>query len=290
MNSYGQVTGDSDGPVAGTGLAFIWTSPGPMQSLGTLPGAVSSNGESINDAGWVCGNSDGEAFVYTPKNGMQGLGFLPGGTLSVAACVNNAGVVVGVSGTVGENYLNPFVWTAAGGMQDLNSTITNMPTGWTPTAARLINENGVIAGIGYPVLSTYPPSGTEHAFTLSGGSLTEIPSPSGNIQPEAINSSGEVVGFYGGSHAFEYTPAGGIRDISGLGGPFAAAEGVNDLGTIVGGCTLSDGGDVAFIYTDTGGMVNLSALVSLSDGFSLGAALAINDNGQILGVGGNARR
>ncbi len=71
MNSNGQVTGDSDDPVAGTGLAFIWTAPGPMQSLGTLPGAASSDGLSINAAGWVCGQSDGEAFVYSPQNGMQ---------------------------------------------------------------------------------------------------------------------------------------------------------------------------------------------------------------------------
>ncbi len=196
INSSGVVTGWADPDIGGTAYAFTWTAPGPMHSLGTLPGGIASAGNSINDSGCVAGGSDGEAVIYTPQSGMQPLGFLPGGSLSVASCVNNAGVVAGVSGTVGETYLNPFTWTAAAGMQDLNNTITNMPTGWTPRAANLINNNGVVAGIGYANLSTYPPSGSEHAFTLSGDSLTVIPSPYPTglgIYPKGMNSSGEVV-------------------------------------------------------------------------------------------------
>ena len=199
INSSGQVIGNADGEVSGTGFAFLWTAPGPMVSLGALGSLpTQSNATGINDSSWVVGQSNNEGFVYTPQTGMQGLGLLPGGTLSQAYCVNNAGVISGVSATVGSTYLHPFVWTASGGMTDLDTTITNMPSSWTPTSASLINNAGLVAGIGYAELSTYPPSGAEHAFTLNGGTLQEIADPGTAIYPKAINSNGEVVGYYTG--------------------------------------------------------------------------------------------
>ncbi len=291
INSSGQVIGNADGAVSGTGFAFLWTAPGPMVSLGALGSLpTQSNATGINDSSWVVGQSNSEGFVYTPQTGMQGLGFLPGGTLSQANCVNNAGVISGVSATVGSTYLHPFVWTASGGMTDLDTTITNMPSGWTPTSASLINNAGLVAGIGYADLSTYPPSGAEHAFTLNGGSLQEIADPGTAIYPEAINSNGEVVGYYTGTNgqAFEYTPLGGTRGLGGLDGlQYSEAFDLNDFGTIVGGAELLDGSSAAFIYTDSGGMVNLNMQVSIS-GWTLVSANAINDNGEIAATGVNA--
>ena len=218
-----------------------------------MPGTISSDGLSINDSGWVTGGAGNEeAFLYTPQNGMRPLGFLAAGTMSQGNSVNDEGAVAGVSATTGSTNLNPFIWTESGGMVDLNSTIVNMPSSWTPTSANLINNNGLIAGIGYPDLATYPPSGTQHAFLLAGGTLTEIPNPGGpggrGIQPTGLNASGEVVPFYFDSqgdsqsdrHAFEYTAALGTREILGF-GIRAIAEGVNDLDQIVGGTTLPDG-------------------------------------------------
>ncbi len=227
INSQGHVVGTADGAVSGTGFAYLWTAPGPMINLGALGSLpTQSNGNGINDVSWVVGQSNREAFLYTPQTGMQGVGFLPGGTVSEANCVNNAGVISGVSGTVGDTYLHPFIWSASGGMKDLDSTIVNMPSAWTPTSANLINDSGLIAGIGYPDLSTHPPSGTEHAFVLNGGTLTEIPNPGDTngigIQPSGINSSGEVVGFFfdvnNKEHAFTYDTVRGTRDIGTLGG------------------------------------------------------------------------
>ena len=258
---------------------------GERRRVGSQPGL--SNANAINDSSWIVGGSNSEAYLYTPQTGMQGLGFLPGGSLSEAANVNNAGVVVGVSATVGTTYLHPFIWDTTNGMRDLNSMIVDPPTGWTPTCAKLINGSGVIAGIGYPNLATYPPSGAEHAFVLSGGRLTEILSPAGNIQPEAINASGEVVGFYNSSHAFEYTASGGIRDIGSLGGEYTGAFGLNDQGMIVGSSELSDGSDAAFLYTDSGGMVDLNALAPVN-GWTFDGAYSINKNGQIVVQGFNA--
>ncbi len=288
INSSGQVTGTSDGFLAGTGLAFLWTAPGPMQSLGTLPGNVSSLAHSINDSGWVCGDSDGEAYVYTPQYGMQGVGYLGSGNSSTLYSINNAGVAVGGSTTLSDSRSHAVIWNPTNGLRNLNSTIVNPPGGWTPTAAVLINNNGLIAGIGYSNINTSPPSGTEYAFLLNGGTLSAIPNGGGAVYPQAMNASGEVVG-YGSSGAFEYSTADGMRTIGSLGWTRTLAFGVNDLGVVVGGGLLSDGSDAAFLYTDADGMVNLNTLVSMPNGYVLDAATGINDSGQIIAQGGNAQ-
>ncbi len=109
------------------------------------------------------------------------------------------------------------------------------------------------------------------------------------MQPAGINGSGTVVGVYNGTytHAFEYNPATGTRDLGTLGGLTAGAERINDFGTIVGGSQLLDGSGAAFIYTDSGGMVDLNTLVSLS-GWTLDDAVGVNESGQIICQGVNA--
>ena len=80
INSSGSITGVSTPATPGVGYAFTWSAPGPIQSLGTLPGTISSDGLSINDSGWVTGGAGNEeAFLYTPQNGMRPLGFLAAG-------------------------------------------------------------------------------------------------------------------------------------------------------------------------------------------------------------------
>ncbi len=294
INSSGEITGVSNTAVPGVGYAFKWSPPnGPIQSVGNLPGGPSSAGFSINDSGWITGEGGAsEAFVYTPQSGMQPLGFLGTGTISQGNCVNNEGVIAGVSATTGSTNLNPFIWTESGGMVDLNKTIANIPSGWTPTSANLINNNGLIVGIGYPDLATYPPSGLQHAFALNAGTLTEIPDPAApnglGIQPEGLNESGEVVGVYfgagGSENAFVYTKAQGTQEIMGLGGSQTAAFDVNDEGEIVGGTTLSDGDYRAFVYTEANGIIDLNSL-AVVNGWTLDAATGINDAGQIIAQG-----
>ena len=106
---------------------------------------------------------------------MQDLGTLPGGNWSSAGAVNEFGQVVGSSdsaasvthgfkwarhGRPTSNGSHAFIWSEDKGMQDLNSLIIPVRTGWILVDARAINSAGQIAGIG--ILD-----GQTHAFLLT---------------------------------------------------------------------------------------------------------------------------
>ena len=234
-----------------------------------------------------------EAYVWTPQSGMQGVGFLGNGDVSTLYQISNSGVAVGGSTTLGGSYANAMIWSATGGLQELNNLIDNPPTTWTPTAAVAISKSGgFIAGIGYSILSTDPPSGTEHAFLLNGGSLTEIPDPGVEIFPRSVNNSGEAVGFYSDSSdhidGFVYSGALGTIDIGTLGlsatgssTPYVETFGINDLGTVVGSEGLADGSEYGFLWTAAGGMVE----VTPPPGVVIDGLSGINDSGQLIGQG-----
>jgi probable HAF family extracellular repeat protein len=95
---------------------------------------------------------------------MQDLGTLPGGACSEASGINGSGVVVGQSEvapgpTPCTGTSHAFVWTASGGMADLN-TLIDPTLGWQLTSAAGINDTGQIAGTGII-------NGQEHAFLMT---------------------------------------------------------------------------------------------------------------------------
>ena len=177
-------------------------------------------------------------------------------------------------------------------MRDLNSTIINPPLGWVPNAGTAINDTGTIAGNGQSVTSSGWPPTNEHAFTISGGSMTVIPLLGVADYAYSINSSGQVVGVAFDSnsreHAFLYAPGKGTRNLGNLGGSGAVAEFVSDDGMVLGGSELADGSWSAFSYTDATGMVNLNTLAQF-DGFTFDSAIAMNQNGQIVAEGTNGQ-
>jgi probable HAF family extracellular repeat protein len=80
----------------------------------------------------------------------------------------------------------------------------------------------------------------------------------------AVNNSGLVVGdsmiaHVADSHAFLWTPAGGMVDLGTLGGTFSSAVAVNTNGQVAGYSTTRDGAWHAFSWTQAGGMVDLGA-------------------------------
>ena len=96
-------------PSSSTWHAFSWMQAGGMVDLGTLGGAQSS-AEAVNEHGQVVGLSNWSsypppihAFSWTSDDGMVDLGTLGGATINTTAWgMNDAGWIVGSSGTVSD--------------------------------------------------------------------------------------------------------------------------------------------------------------------------------------------
>ena len=180
INNDGVVVGESSwAGIDPTSRAFVWTLSGGMQQL--LTGAAASTicvAYGINDNAYGAevvgrtgsGNFGYEAFLAThDANGVYTatpLGFLTGSTNSTALAINNSGQVVGWGDTTTNVYRHAFLYTAAGGMQDLNGLIAPN-SGWTLEEATAISNGtttstsgGYIAGYGLI-------GGYTHAFRLT---------------------------------------------------------------------------------------------------------------------------
>ncbi len=96
-----------------------------------------------------------------------------------------------------------------------------------------------------------------------------------------INASGQVVGAStlatGGSHAFLWTPEGGMRDLGTLGGQ-SNATAVNDLGQVVGYSRAAGDVDHAFLWSSSTGMLDLG-----DPGAPFSAARDVNNQGVVVG-------
>ena len=154
INDNGYIVGESVfgyGPPF-TSHGFRWNGS-TMKDLGTLPGGVTSMANAIDSSGVIVGQSDGtstggnwHAVLWNSWGKIRDLGALPGGTYSVAFGVNDSEVVVGY-GNLFDNAPHAFVWTATGGMQDLN-TLIPANSGWVLINANAINNLGQITGYG----------------------------------------------------------------------------------------------------------------------------------------------
>jgi probable HAF family extracellular repeat protein len=260
-----------------------------MQDLGSLPGGEVSEARGVNDIGQIVGFSStatgDRAFLWTSTGGMQDLGDLPGGaSFSRAYDINNNGQVVGESGAA--TGTRAFLWTSGGGLEDLG----DLPGGSDQSSAIAINEDGQVAGT-----SSGINFGRAVVWTRDGG-MQDLGAPPrlGSTYANGINASGDVVGsghFPNQLHALLWTSSGGIQELGEFFGGFTyrAANDINDIGQVVGG-TSSDGLERsgAFVWTSSNGLEVLSDLLDSSGaGWRLTTATAINNGGQIVGVGEN---
>ena len=273
INNSGQVTGKSEEGVIGLfsdqiHRAVSYSGSGPMHELDPRTAVdpvthveTNSYAYGINDGGQVVGaysawSTDGTVNIShafrTPAGGLfnpatDDLGTL-GGSTSSAYAINNSGQVVGAS------------FLSGNAVSDAFRTAPSQPI--NPAT----DDLGSLAGYG------------------SGAN--------------GINNSGQVVGWsYAGNgyqHAFctaanqPINPA--TDDLGTLGGLTSSALGINNSGQVVGYSDTSTdtllNREHAFLC-DSGGhtMVDLNSLISPASWWTLQAATAINDLGQIVGYG-----
>jgi probable HAF family extracellular repeat protein len=323
VNANGEITGQSENgvidPVLGVNeLRAVRWKDGQILDLGTLGGNVSA-GTAINNRGQVVGfalngvpdpfsiydtlllSSNGtqtRAFLWDEQNGMQDLGTLGGGNDAFASSVNDGGQVAGFAYTdsspnpnTGLPTTHPFLWEKGKGMTDLGSlggTLAGSEVAATGLEGGLNNRGQVVGGsylagdlVFHPFLWTKP-GPMQDLGTLGGDCGTA----------NAINDAGEVVGYSctpGDQqiHAFTWTQRAGMTDLGALDGDVIsfAAE-VNSKGQIVG-----TSGGINFVVVrhavlwQDAQIIDLNTVISPTSALHLTDAVAINDRGEIAGVG-----
>lgn len=153
VNDNGQVVGLIQPTADPNGeLPFIWSEARGMRELPLLPGALYMNAVGINNLGqivgvaiFVNGNQHVVLWPHLLSGGVLDLGALPGSTVGVANAINVNGIVVGYS--ILATATHGFVWTAEGGVQDLNDLIP-ADSDWVVQRAVAINGVGAIVAWG----------------------------------------------------------------------------------------------------------------------------------------------
>jgi probable HAF family extracellular repeat protein len=205
----------------------------------------------------------------------------PSWSYSDAHGLNSNGKVVGEYEPTNVNNVLAFLFSA-GTTTDLG-TLAGPPY----AVAHAINDTNQITGESNSHLDT-------HAFVYQNGKLTDLgtltPSGvSGYSSGHAINRSGQIAGETSLATASTIHAAlfagGTIQDLGALGGNYSAANGINNLGIIVGESDIVQQGITnvhAFIYTNgLGGSGNIVDLGTLGGNYS--SAKGVNDSGTVVG-------
>jgi probable HAF family extracellular repeat protein len=299
INGSGQVVGSSM-TASGATHGFLY-SDGVMTSLGTLRGGTSSHATGINDLGQVVGSSGvneygpqfrefQQGFIW--QNGtMRALGslFCPCnfnqryGT-SAAYAINASGQVVGDSGTPrGGVFRHAFVWHSRI-MQDLEVEPGSIAT----SRAYGINASGQVVG----VLARRAVGVLAGRATLwHGGVARDLGTLPGDASStaRAINAAGHVVGeSLAGplkSRAVLWHN-GTTQDLGSLPGDTSSqANGINAFGQVVGWSRATAKSVSRAVRWQGNVATDLNSLLPQNSGWVLTSASAINDEGQIVGVG-----
>ena len=272
--------GGGGGGGGDTGITYT------VVDLNTL-GGTNSYAADINDAGQVVGNSrtasgDLHAFLWEDVNAnrqsdageMIDLGTLGGGN-SFAIGMNGFGQVVGTSPTASGDF-RAFLWQDldGNGQSDAGEMIDLGTLGGPTSSASGINGSGQVVG------NADTASGEFHSFLIT---------------PEDTNDDG-VPDLW-----FRDDDGDGANDLmmelGTLGGDESRAKSINDLGQVVGNALTASGELHAFLIrpqdvdmdgtldwfvdVDTDGANDLMIDLGTSE------ALAINENGQIVGRSDN---
>jgi probable HAF family extracellular repeat protein len=244
INEHGDVVGDNGAH------PMLWRQGREGMQL-PLPGdAAFGLGVGINDARTVVGGFEGDdetlrCFEWTPKGGPIDLGFMAEGHYCEAADVNNAGQVTGAASVHPDPDRLTHAFVYDGTFHDLGV----LPVG-DQSQGIAINDHGDVAGF-----ATVPPLDGLHFHAAkwpAGGGIVDL-DPQGLFVDSiamGINGAGEVVGTVtidakGHQEAVRFDGQRAVRlegEVRHLGGwKLEQANGVNDLGEIVGAGRAPDG-------------------------------------------------
>ncbi|HPF35300.1 MAG TPA: FlgD immunoglobulin-like domain containing protein [Candidatus Krumholzibacteria bacterium] len=249
------------------------------------PGDFASQGFRVSDGGVAVGRSFGTptyAFSWTEAGGLTGLPNLAGRDYGVANGANDSGMVVGTGATTsfGSSPL-PLAW------QDGVVSQLPLPPGQTLGRANAVNALGKAVG-------------SVNGGSLERAAIFEVGTPrvigattdTGCFMTTAygINDSDLIVGTgidpanaaRNVGMAYEDV-LGGAWEVGALPGRNGAlCFDVSDAGHVTGGSMLNQGDSTPFLWTATGGMVE----IPLPLGATSGSGRGVNDDGWVVGNAG----
>lgn len=252
-----------------------------ITDLGTLPNGNGSGARGINLSGQVTGyasfkSGGSNVFLYSGGK-MTSLGNLGGGS-AIGQAINSSGQVAGYSTTSQGSY-NGFI--------SINGKLESVGfLACCYSDAEGVNDLGQVTG------ASSTANGDIHPYLWTNGKMKDLGTLPGGSFPgawntgEAVNNSGEVVGWgYGDGGFFAILWSNGkIENLGSLGGGLSQAFAINDAGQITGQAYITGGiGADAFLY-DNGVMQDLGTITSPSGGNGQYAyGLGLNNNGVVVG-------
>jgi uncharacterized membrane protein len=252
----------------------------------TVPDASSVTVEDINDVGQIVGtyndaNSVRHAVLWDAA-GWHELALPPGDEVNgIARAINNAGQIVGTS----DDFVQPtfgLLWTAT---TPGTYTVLNNDSG-APVSPADINDDGIVAG-GWGVPSR------AFVWTATDG-LVDYGIQDPTVQDQqarwtAINDSGKLIGFWNVHVADIHATVGvvGTPAVLGMGGA-SDTQRTNAVGMNAAGVAVGLGSNdlqtlVPVVFADDGSFTAIDGATLDQDN---GAAIAINDDGIIVGTAG----
>ncbi|HEY7115381.1 MAG TPA: hypothetical protein VH475_02280 [Tepidisphaeraceae bacterium] len=259
----------------GTQAPAVRHKSGAIDTVNAPAGAV---GFDLNASGAVVGSAGNQAFYWKDGQYTELPGI--GGANAEARALNNSGDVVGQARHP-DGFTRAVLWhdgtpqvlgTLGGRFSDANDI---------NGSGQVVGESGTAGGF----LGT--------AFLYADGQMTSLgylsqPGPIPFSNGLAINNAGEVAGGAsndrGQMEAFFYAD-GQMTGLGTLGGVFSLGLDLNNARVVVGQSNNAAGQLSAFVWTADAGMIDLNTMVT-GNPAHLDSALAVNQRGQILAIGG----